>query len=233
MLTVSGLKSGYGALPVLHGVDLAISAGEVVGLLGRNGAGKTTLLRTLGGALVAQAGTIRIDGRDVSRSRTYMRARAGIAHVPQGRGIFGRLTVEENLEVGTRAAGKIDVKRLLDEAYAHFPILRDRRRQMAGTFSGGQQQMLAIARALCGQPKALLLDEPSEGIQPNIVQEIGELVPRLARERGIAVLLVEQNLDLALHASGRCIVMDKGLIVHAAETSAFRNEELLAQFLAL
>ncbi len=233
MLTVSGLKSGYGALPVLHGVDLSISAGEVVGLLGRNGAGKTTLLRTLGGALAAQAGTIRIDGRDVSRSRAYMRARAGIAHVPQGRGIFGRLTVEENLEVGTRAAGKIDVKRLLDEAYAHFPILRDRRRQMAGTFSGGQQQMLAIARALCGQPKALLLDEPSEGIQPNIVQEIGELVPRLARERGIAVLLVEQNLDLALHASGRCIVMDKGLIVHAAETSAFRNEELLAQFLAL
>ena len=233
MLTVSGLKSGYGALPVLHGVDLAISAGEVVGLLGRNGAGKTTLLRTLGGALATQAGTIRIDGRDVSRSRAYMRARAGIAHVPQGRGIFGRLTVEENLEVGTRAAGKIDVKRLLDEAYAHFPILRDRRRQMAGTFSGGQQQMLAIARALCGQPKALLLDEPSEGIQPNIVQEIGELVPRLARERGIAVLLVEQNLDLALHASGRCIVMDKGLIVHAAETSAFRNEELLAQFLAL
>ncbi len=233
MLTVSGLKSGYGALPVLHGVDLSISAGEVVGLLGRNGAGKTTLLRTLGGALAAQAGTIRIDGRDVSRSRAYMRARAGIAHVPQGRGIFGRLTVEENLEVGTRAAGKIDVKRLLDEAYAHFPILRDRRRQMAGTFSGGQQQMLAIARALCGQPKALLLDEPSEGIQPNIVQEIGELVPRLARERGIAVLLVEQNLDLALHASGRCIVMDKGLIGHAAETSAFRNEELLAQFLAL
>ncbi len=233
MLTVSGLKSGYGALPVLHGVDLSISAGEVVGLLGRNGAGKTTLLRTLGGALAAQAGTIRIDGRDVSRSRAYMRARAGIAHVPQGRGIFGRLTVEENLEVGTRAAGKIDVKRLLDEAYAHFPILRDRRRQMTGTFSGGQQQMLAIARALCGQPKALLLDEPSEGIQPNIVQEIGELVPRLARERGIAVLLVEQNLDLALHASGRCIVMDKGLIVHAAETSAFRNEELLAQFLAL
>ena len=233
MLTVSGLKSGYGALPVLHGVDLSISAGEVVGLLGRNGAGKTTLLRTLGGALATQAGTIRIDGRDVSRSRAYMRARAGIAHVPQGRGIFGRLTVEENLEVGTRAAGKIDVKRLLDEAYAHFPILRDRRRQMAGTFAGGQQQMLAIARALCGQPKALLLDEPSEGIQPNIVQEIGELVPRLARERGIAVLLVEQNLDLALHASGRCIVMDKGLIVHAAETSAFRNEELLAQFLAL
>ena len=233
MLEVSGLKSGYGALPVLHGVDLSISAGEVVGLLGRNGAGKTTLLRTLGGALTTQAGSIRIDGGDVSRSRAFMRARAGIAHVPQGRGIFGRLTVEENLEVGTRAAGKADVKRLLDEAYAHFPILRERRRQMAGTFSGGQQQMLAIARALCGQPKALLLDEPSEGIQPNIVQEIGELVPRLARERGIAVLLVEQNLDLALHASDRCIVMDKGLVVHAAETSAFRNEELLAQFLAL
>ncbi len=233
MLEVSGLKSGYGALPVLHGVDLAISAGEVVGLLGRNGAGKTTLLRTLGGTLSAQGGAIRIDGRDVSRSRAYMRARAGIAHVPQGRGIFGRLTVEENLEVGTRAAAKADVKRSLEEAYAHFPILRDRRAQMAGTFSGGQQQMLAIARALCGQPKALLLDEPSEGIQPNIVHEIGELVPRLARERGIAVLLVEQNLDLALNASDRCIVMDKGLIVHSAETAAFRNEELLAQFLAL
>jgi branched-chain amino acid transport system ATP-binding protein len=233
MLSVTGLKSGYGLLPVLHGVDLEIAPGDVVGLLGRNGAGKTTLLRALTGALPATAGAVSVGGRDVSRMRTYQRARSGIAHVPQGRGIFGRLTVEENLQVGTRAAGSRDLKLALEEAYAYFPILRDRRGQLAGTFSGGQQQMLAIARALCGQPKVLLLDEPSEGIQPNIVQEIAALIPRLAQERRIAVLLVEQNLDLALHACGRCHVMDKGRIVHSAPSETFRNEALLTQFLAL
>lgn len=233
MLNVTGLKSGYGLLPVLHGVDLEIASGEVVGLLGRNGAGKTTLMRTLAGALPIKGGHVAVGGREVGGLKAYLRARSGIAHVPQGRGIFGRLTVEENLEVGTRAAGSRDVKAALEEAYAYFPILRERRGQLAGTFSGGQQQMLAIARALCGQPKVLLLDEPSEGIQPNIVQEIAALVPRLASERQIAVLLVEQNIDLALHACSRCLVMDKGRIVHSAPSKTFQDEAVLTQFLAI
>jgi branched-chain amino acid transport system ATP-binding protein len=233
MLKVAGLKSGYGLLPVLHGVDLEIAPGEVVGLLGRNGAGKTTLLRALAGALPLSGGRIEVGGKDVTARKAYQRARAGIAHVPQGRGIFGRLTVEENLEVGTRAAGSRDVKQALEEAYAYFPILRDRRTQLAGTFSGGQQQMLAIARALCGQPQVLLLDEPSEGIQPNIVEEIGVLVPRLASERSIAVLLVEQNLDLAFHATSRALVMDKGQIVHSASSGSLRDEALLKELLAI
>jgi len=233
MLDVTGLRAGYGHLPVLHGVDIEIAPGEVVGLLGRNGAGKTTLLRTLAGALPARAGRIAVDGVDVTRLKAFRRARAGVAHVPQGRGIFGQLTVEENLEVGSRAAADRRREGVREEAYGYFPILRERRSQRAGTFSGGQQQMLAIARALCGQPKVLLLDEPSEGIQPNIVHEIAALVPRLARELGIAVLLVEQNLDLVLHAATRCLVMDKGRIVHAGPTAQLHDEALLKELLAL
>nr|WP_165445581.1 ABC transporter ATP-binding protein [Bradyrhizobium uaiense] len=232
-MVVSNIRAGYDQIPVLHGVALSVTAGEVVALLGRNGAGKTTLLRTLAGELPVRGGLVRLDSQDVTKIRAYRRARAGIAHVPQGRGIFGRLTVEENLEVGTRAAigrRKADVR---DEVYEIFPVLRERRNQLAGTFSGGQQQMLAIARALCGQPKVLLLDEPSEGIQPNIVQQIAELVLKLAADKGIAVLLVEQNLEFVLHAASRCLVMDKGRIVHTGLTTEFRNEALLKELLAL
>ncbi|MBP0437321.1 ABC transporter ATP-binding protein [Tianweitania sediminis] len=233
MLTASGLRSGYGALPVLHGVDIAVGEGEVVSVLGRNGAGKTTLLRTLSGALAAQSGQISVGGLDVTRRPAFQRARAGIAYVPQGRGIFGMLTVEENLEVGTRAAVGSDTTDIRQRVFQYFPILKERSGQRAGTFSGGQQQMLAIARALCGQPKILLLDEPAEGIQPSIVHEIGTLVRRLADEQGLAVLLVEQNLDLVMSASSRCLVMDKGRIVHAIQPEDLKDEVLLKQFLAL
>lgn len=233
MLQCKDIRSGYGHLPVLHGVDLEVSAGEVVAVLGRNGVGKTTLLKTLAGALALRSGRLDLDGEDVSRLVAHRRARAGIAHVPQGRGIFGRLTVEENLTVGTRAAGSRARKTVLDEVFSFFPVLRDRRGETAGNFSGGQQQQLAIARALCGAPKVLLLDEPSEGIQPNIVHEIGTLIPKLAQQYGIAVLLVEQNLDLVAHAATRCLFMDKGRIVHAVPTSALSDENLLKNLLAL
>lgn len=233
MLDCKDVRSGYGHLPVLHGVDLQVAAGEVVALLGRNGVGKTTLLKTLVGALALRSGKLSLDGQDVSGLAAHRRARAGIAHVPQGRGIFSQLTVEENLIVGTRAAGGRARKDVLDDVLSFFPVLRERRGETAGNFSGGQQQQLAIGRALCGSPKVLLLDEPSEGIQPNIVHEIGELIPKLARQYGIAVLLVEQNLDLVAHTATRCLFMDKGRIVHAVPVSALSDENLLKNLLAL
>ncbi len=233
MFAVEGLRSGYGLLPILQGVDVTVEAGEVVALLGRNGAGKTTLLRTIAGALPVTAGRIALDGAELGRLPAYRRARAGIAHVPQGRGIFGRLTVAENLEAGTRAAAGRGSPAGLDAILVTFPILAERRRQVAGTLSGGQQQLLAIARALCGAPKVLLLDEPAEGVQPNFVQQIAQLLPGLARSRRMGVLLVEQNLDLVLRAASRCLVMEKGRIVHAAQPDKLRDEALLKELLAL
>ena len=233
MFALEGLRAGYGLLPVLHGIDLSVAAGEVVAILGRNGAGKTTLLRTIAGAQPMAAGRISLDGRDLSRFAPFRRARAGIAHVPQGRGIFGRLTVGENLDVGGRAAAGRAAPGSLEAILSDFPVLAGRLGQVAGTLSGGQQQMLAIARALCGAPKLLLLDEPAEGIQPNIVHQIADLIPSLARTRAMGVLLVEQNLDLVRRAASRCLVMEKGRIVHATAPDRLDDEALLKELLAL
>ncbi|PSJ63083.1 ABC transporter ATP-binding protein [Pseudaminobacter soli (ex Li et al. 2025)] len=233
MLMIRGLSGGYGALPVLNGIDLRVEAGEVVGLLGRNGAGKTTMLRVIAGWLRATSGSITLDGQELIRLPAFRRARAGIAHVPQGRGIFNALTVRENLEVGTRAASLRGGQGIPEDVFHYFPILRERQGQIAGTLSGGQQQQLAIGRALCGRPSVLLLDEPSEGIQPNIVQSIADIIPRIARERGLAVVLVEQNLDLALQASDRCFVIEKGKIVHSATPAELADETILKELLAL
>lgn len=220
MLEVTSLRAGYGVLPVLHDVSFAMNRGETLVLLGRNGVGKTTLLKSLIGIVRPSSGQIRLDGKEVSGWPPHRLARAGVAYVPQGRGIFPKLTVEENLQIGLRSRpdGRTTVP---GEILDMFPILRERMKQLGGTFSGGQQQQLALARALCGKPDLLLLDEPSEGIQPSIVQQIGDLLQTFTHNMGVTILLVEQNLELARKTASRCLVMEKGRM-----SGAFTKEEL-------
>lgn len=232
MLDVEKLKAGYGMLPVLHDVSLSLEKGETLVLLGRNGVGKTTLLKSLIGTNKPTSGSIRLNGTEVTGWAPNRLAKAGVAYVPQGRGIFPKLTVEENLLVGlrSRADGR---KTVPEEVLDMFPILRERLYQFGGTLSGGQQQILALARALCGDPELLLLDEPSEGIQPSIVQQIGELLVTVNRNTNLTVLLVEQNLELARRAASRCLVMEKGRISGNLSKSDLNDEKKVFQALAL
>lgn len=210
MLTVTGLVAGYQTgSRVLDGMSLSIQPGEVVALIGRNGMGKSTFLKTLTGHLTASAGRIEFLGNDIFNAAAHDIANAGIGYVPQGREIFSEFSVEQNLLMG--AIGKSGIRNTVPEwAYEPFPILDERRKQRAGTMSGGQQQQLAIMRALVGQPKLLLLDEPSEGIQPSIVQEIGQTLARISRDHSLTVLLVEQNLELVFAVAQRCLFMENG-----------------------
>jgi urea ABC transporter ATP-binding protein UrtE len=230
VLQVADLHAAYGPVPVLAGVDLTVSPGEVLALLGRNGVGKTTLMRAVIGLLRPSRGTARLEGKALTGLHPHQIARRGIAYVPQGRGIFAKLTVRENLLIGTRAGGGAAIP---EEVFQHFPILKERSEQNGGTLSGGQQQMLAIARAICSRPKVLLLDEPSEGVQPNIVQEIGKLIRDIVERSGIAILLVEQNLDLALQTAHRCAFMEKGRIVHEGAPRELEDEAVLRRYLAI
>jgi urea ABC transporter ATP-binding protein UrtE len=230
MLEIADLHAAYGPVPVLAGVDLKVARGEVLALLGRNGVGKTTLMRSIIGLLRPSRGSARLDGGLLTGLHPHQIARRGLAYVPQGRGIFAKLTVRENLLIGTRAGRGAEIP---GEVFEHFPILRERVAQAGGTLSGGQQQMLAIARALCSRPKLLLLDEPSEGVQPTIVQEIGSLVRDIVERSGIAVLLVEQNLDLALQTAHRCAFMEKGRIVHEGAPQELKDETILTRYLAI
>jgi branched-chain amino acid transport system ATP-binding protein len=232
MLAVTGLTGGYGSVQILNGVDLAVGERDILVLLGRNGVGKTTLMRTLTGLLAPTGGRIELSGEDIRGVRPYRIARAGVGYVPQGRGIFPKLTVRENLLVGTRSrrTGNGHIPR---EIFGYFPILEERLDQLGGTLSGGQQQMLAIARALCGDPSILLLDEPSEGIQPSIVQLFSEVIRNIVGRSGISVLLVEQNLDLGLGVATRCAIMEKGRIVREGHPDEFRDEEVLRSYLAI
>ena len=212
VLEVAGLWARYGATPILQGVDLRVGRGEIVSLIGRNGVGKTTTMRCLIGLLRAAAGSIRLLGQDVTRLSADERARLGIGYIPQGRYVFPRMTVQENLDVG-RLIGGAAGRKLPDLVYHTLPRVKERRGQLAGTLSGGEQQQLAIGRALIGNPALMLLDEPSEGIQPSIVQMICAALQSFCRELGTTILFVEQNLDTILAVSGRCYVMDKGRIV--------------------
>jgi urea ABC transporter ATP-binding protein UrtE len=231
MFEVRSLRAGYGALPILHDVSLSLTKGETLVLLGRNGVGKTTLLKALIGIVRTSSGAVNLNGKDVSGWPPHRRAKAGIGYVPQGRGIFPKLTVEENLQIGLRSR-QDGVTRIPDDILDLFPILSERLKQLGGTFSGGQQQQLALARALCGKPDLLLLDEPSEGIQPSIVQQIGGLLQTFNREMGITVLLVEQNLELARMAASRCLVMQKGRISKALSRDDLSSETKVFKALA-
>jgi len=214
LLEVSGLEVGYGGIRAVKGVDLAVQAGELVCLIGANGAGKTSTLRAICGLLPARGGSVRYDGADISRTPVYELPRRGLVMVPEGRGIFRQLTVMENLAMGAFARSDAEVGADLERQFATFPRLRERRTQIAGTLSGGEQQMLAIARALMARPRLLLLDEPSMGLAPLLVAKIFEIVRDIAA-RGVTILLVEQNARLALEVAHRGYVMESGLIALA------------------
>jgi branched-chain amino acid transport system ATP-binding protein/urea transport system ATP-binding protein len=233
MLTIDGLEAGYRGSRVLNGLDLEVAEGAIAALLGRNGMGKTTLMRALMGLLPVAAGRILFQGRDIAGLRPFEISNLGIAYVPQGREIFADFTVEQNLRLGLvgkpGGAGAIPAS-----VYRHFPILAERRGQKAGTLSGGEQQQLAIARALVGRPWLLLLDEPSEGIQPSIVLEIARTLKRIAADEGLTVLLVEQNVEMVLSLAADCAFIENGRVVarHAAAEIA-RDRETLHRYLAV
>lgn len=220
MLEVRGLQVAYGGINAVKGIDLAVRTGELVALIGANGAGKTTTLKALCGLLKPTAGNVRYDGQDITGTPAFALVQRGLALVPEGRGVFARLTVEENLAMGAYLrSDKADIAMDCERAYATFPRLAERRKQLAGTLSGGEQQMLAIMRALMGKPRLLLLDEPSMGLAPIVVQKIFETIRAVARE-GVTLLLIEQNARLALQTCDRGYVMESGLITLSGEAKA-------------
>jgi branched-chain amino acid transport system ATP-binding protein len=212
LLDVRGLEVSYGGIRAVKGVDLAVDEGELVCLIGANGAGKTSTLKAIARLLPANAATLSFEGTDIRAARVHELPRRGMVMVPEGRGVFPRLTVQENLAMGAYARGEGDP----ESQYQRFPRLRERRHQTAGTLSGGEQQMLAIARALMSRPKLLLLDEPSMGLAPIMVAKIFEIIAQVARE-GVTILLVEQNAKLALEAASRGYVMESGSITLAGD----------------
>jgi branched-chain amino acid transport system ATP-binding protein len=219
-LEVRGLVSGYDRGVVLHGVDLDLDAGAVLGLLGRNGVGKSTLIMTLAGIVPASAGSVLLDGHELAGQRPDLVARAGVALVPQGRRVWATLTVAEHLSLSSRSRGGTWT---VDTVLDLLPRLGERRRHLAGQLSGGEQQMLAVARALLTNPRLVLLDEPSEGLAPAIVDQIAGVVTTL-RDEGVAVLIVEQDLHLAFAVAGEIAVMEKGVLVHRVPTPEFRRD---------
>jgi len=231
LLTIDGLRSGYGGKPVLQGVDLSVRDREVTAVIGRNGVGKSTLMKAVIGLLPTTDGTIRFNGADIGAETPHARARRGIGYVPQGRNVFPRMNVEENLRVGLSISGARTAD--FEPVYAYFPILKERRRQAAGTLSGGQQQQLAIGRVLVGQPTLLLLDEPSEGIQPSIVQDIARIVVELNQKTGLTVVLVEQNIDMIRAMAQRCFVMDKGRVVTELAPAMLDDSSVVRRYLAV
>jgi len=230
MLGLRHLSAGYNGAIVNREVTLDVARGEVLALIGRNGVGKTTLARAIIGLQRPMSGSIAFDGADVTRFSARRRARMGIGYVPQGRGIFPDLSVEENLKMGLLIGGR---SREIEYAFELFPILKERRRQLGGTLSGGQQQMLSIGRVLVGQPKLLVLDEPSDGIQPNIVEQIGDLCRRLNTERGLTIVLIEQNLDLIISCAQRCLLMEKGAVTEELAPADLDDPEVARRALAV
>jgi len=225
LLEVKGLQVAYGGIKAVKGIDLEIRQGELVALIGANGAGKTTTLKTLAGMIRPNGGSIHYDGQDTAKLPVYHYVSRGLAMVPEGRGVFPRLTVEENLLMGAYYRNdKEEIEKDMARVYGLFPRLKERYKQLAGTLSGGEQQMVAIGRAMLSRPKLLLLDEPSMGLAPIIVQKIFEIIRQIASE-GVTMLLVEQNAKLALNTANRGYVMESGLITYADSSAALLANE--------
>lgn len=222
MLKVENLSVSYGAVEALSGVSFSLERGAVLAVMGRNGVGKTTLMKSLVGLLRARSGEVYYDGAPLGALPAYHRVRKGIGYVPQGRQIFPKLTVEENLLTGKRRGGQA----IPAEVYDYFPVLRDMKHRRGGDLSGGQQQQLAIGRALVTQPKLLILDEPTEGIQPNIIQKIGAVLRELSLERGMTIIIVEQYLAFIREFSSHFLLMNKGSVVTEGETSTLTSDHV-------
>jgi branched-chain amino acid transport system ATP-binding protein len=235
LVLVEDLHTYYGKSHILHGVSLKVARGEVVGLLGRNGVGKSTTLKTIMGLVRPSRGKVVLEGRSVTGLPAHKLARLGIGYVPEDRRIFRLLTVMENLRTGFDRHGVTQARKhaLLDKVFAFFPVLAERRHQPGGTLSGGEQQMLAIARAMMLEPKIILLDEPTEGLMPRMVSQIRRIIDSLHRD-GVAILLVEQNVPLTLEASERVYIMEKGSVRHACAASELGvNDPVISQYLGV
>lgn len=233
MLKIENLQVSYGGSLVLQGIDMEVLPGHIVALMGRNGVGKSTLMKSLVGLVPPRSGHILFDGKEITGMPPHQISNLGVSYVPQGKEIFQSFTVYENLRLGVIKFKKKN-RTIPREIFDYFPILEERRDQKAGSFSGGEQQMLAIARALVCNPKILLLDEPSEGVQPTIVEEIGQILVKINREKGVTILIVEQNVDLIMDMAKECFFMEKGKIVDQSETDHLREDDsLITQYLAL
>jgi branched-chain amino acid transport system ATP-binding protein len=235
LVHIEDVHTYYGKSHILHGVSLKVERGEVVGLLGRNGVGKSTTLKTIMGLVRPSCGTVLFDGTPITGLPPHRLARLGIGYVPEDRRIFRLLTVMENLRTGLDRDGVTEERRqkLLDKAFAYFPVLAERRTQAGGTLSGGEQQMLAIARAMMLEPKIILLDEPTEGLMPRMVTQIEQIIEILKKE-GVAILLVEQNVPLTLAASRRVYIMEKGTVRHHCAASEIdANHAVIKQYLGV
>ena len=225
LLRVAGLRSGYGRIPILFGIDFDVHEGEFVGILGHNGMGKTTLLRALMGHLRATAGEIRLVGEDITQLRPEERARRGVGYVPQGRQIFPALSVLENLKVGAFRLSKTAALRKISEVLEDLPRLKPILDRTGGALSGGEQQILALARCLCSGPRLMLLDEPTEGVQPSICDEIQVILHRLSRRSGLAIVLVEHDLEFIGALSNRVLIIRKGLLTEEVDPASLHESE--------
>jgi branched-chain amino acid transport system ATP-binding protein len=232
MLRINDLRAAYGRIPILHGISFDVKDREFVGILGHNGMGKTTLLKALIGLLRATGGRIEFEGKEITREPAFRRNRLGMGYVPQGREIFPNLTVLDNLRIGF-AMHKVNEAEIIETTLQEFPRLKPLLDRVGGVLSGGEQQILALARALCGNPRLLLLDEPTEGIQPSIVEEIIDILKGLRDKRGLTIVLVEQNLEFIAALSQRVLIIQRGQITGEVPPEQLDNPELVGEFVGM
>jgi len=229
MLAIDNLHVSYGQSEVIHGVSLDVAPGEIVAIMGRNGMGKTTLMKSLMGIVPSRSGSIAIDGQEIETQESFARVKSGLAYVPQGRMIFSTMTVKENIETGLTVTGEAQVP---GDLYELFPVLLEMKGRRGGNLSGGQQQQLAIARALASRPKALLLDEPTEGIQPSIIKDMARTLRRIRDEKGLSIVVSEQVLSFALDIADRVLVIENGAFVHESPRAGI-DEAKVSSFLSV